>query len=97
MKIFILRTFWLSKLKEGQFLAKKSIRSVFFAFVLIESKSIEYEKVLFSQMIKVCQKKISTFLKKKWIFGHFCDFSKITKTAKNLFFLEKGEIFFATP
>ena len=30
--------------------------------------------------------KISTFQNKKWIFGHFCDFGKITKMAKNPFF-----------
>ena len=39
-------------------------------------------------------KKISTFQKKKTIFGRFCDFSKITKTAKNRFFLKKHENFF---
>ena len=38
--------------------------------------------------------KISTFQKKKWIFGHFCDFAKITKMAKNPFFLLKGGNFF---
>ena len=39
-------------------------------------------------------KKISTFQNKKWIFGHFCDFAKITKMAKNPFFILKGGNFF---
>ena len=39
-------------------------------------------------------KKISTFQKKKLIFGHFCDFAKITKMAKNPFFILKGGNFF---
>ena len=39
-------------------------------------------------------KKISTFQKKKWIFGHFCDFAKITKMAKNPFFLLRSGNFF---
>ena len=39
-------------------------------------------------------KKISTFQNKKWIFDHFCDFGKITKMAKNPFFLLKGGKFF---
>ena len=39
-------------------------------------------------------KKISTSQKKKWIFGHFCDFGKITKMAKNPFFFLKGGNFF---
>jgi len=34
------------------------------------------------------------FFKKKSIFGRFCDFGKITKTAKNRFFLLKGGNFF---
>ena len=80
MKIYILWIFWPSKLKEGQFLANKKVKKVTLLIFFIESKSIENEKVLFSQMSKV-YKKISTFQKKKWIFGHFCDFSKITKTA----------------
>ena len=66
MKIYILRTFWPSKLKEGQFLAKKKVKkSVFFDFFLIESKSIENEKILFPQMIKVYQKKFPPFKRKK--------------------------------
>ena len=35
-----------------------------------------------------------TFFKKKWIFGHFCDFQKCVKMAKNPFFLEKSGNFF---
>ena len=39
-------------------------------------------------------KKISTFQKKKWILGHFCDFAKITKMAKKPFFLLRSGNFF---
>ena len=38
--------------------------------------------------------KISTFQKKKWIFGHFCDFGKITKMAINPFLILKGGNYF---
>ena len=69
---------------------QKKVKKVSFCFFLIESKSIENEKVLFSQMIKVCQKKFPPFKRKKTIFGRFCDFSKITKMAKNRFFLWKS-------
>ena len=47
-------------------------------------------------MIKVWQKKIH-LLKEKIDFVRFCDFGKITKTAKNRFFLLKGGNFFGTP
>ena len=43
-------------------------------------------------MIRVF-KKISTL--KKWIFGHFCDFAKITKRPKNHFFFWKWKFFSA--
>ena len=43
----------------------------------------------------MCWKKISTFKNKKWIFGHYCDFAKITKMAKNPFFILKGGNFFS--
>ena len=33
-------------------------------------------------------------IKKKWIFSHFCDFGKITKTAKNPYFILKVGNFF---
>ena len=70
---------------------QKKVKKVTFLIFLMESKSIENEKILFPQMIKVCQKKFPPFKRKKTIFGHFCDFSKIKKTAQNRFFLKKHE------
>ena len=98
MKIYILRTFWPSKLKEGQFLAKKKVKkSDFFDFFLIESKSIENEKILFPQMIKVCQKKFPPFKRKKRFLAVFVIFPKSQKRPKIDFFLKNMKIFFATP
>ena len=85
MKIYILRTFWPSKLKEGQFLAKKSEKSDFFDFFLIESKSIENEKVLFSQMIKVCQKNFH-LSKEKINFWPFLWFFQNHKNSQKIIF-----------
>ena len=61
---------------------KKRFKPTFFT----RSKKVEKEKILFTQMIKMCQK-ISTVLKKKWNFGHFCDFGQNAKMAKNPFYL----------
>ena len=93
MKTFILRTFWPSKLKEGQFLAKKSKKVPFLLF-LIKSKIIENEKVLFSQMFRVWRKKFQPFQRKNEFLAVFVILEKIRKTAKNPFFLWKGGNFF---
>ena len=95
MKIDILRTFWPSKLKEGQFLAKKKWKKWLFYF-FIESKSIENKKILFPQMIKVCQKKFPPFKRKNWFLAVFVIFPKSQKRPKIYFSLEKWK-FFGTP
>ena len=41
-----------------------------------------------------CARKNFHLSKEKWIFCHFCDFAKITKMAKNPFFLLKDGNFF---
>ena len=43
-----------------------------FYFFSILPKKLENIKQVLSQMIMLCQRKKITFLKKKWIFGHFC-------------------------
>ena len=67
----------------GHFCARLCTKVSFFRFCpffLIESKSIENTKKLSPQMINMCRKK--------------CDFAKITKMAKNPFFILKGGNFF---
>ena len=48
-------------------------------------KSVLNEKLVFPQMIKLCQKNFM-FLKKKSIFGRFCDFGKNHKNGQKLTF-----------
>ena len=64
----------------GQKLKKWAVcESGFFSILPIffdRIKSIENTKKLSPQMIGVCRKKFPPFQKKKWIFGHFCDFAK---------------------
>ena len=84
-------------IKEGHFLAKKSEKKCIFCFFLIESKSIENEKVLFSQMIKVYQKKFQPFKRKKRFLNVFVIFPKSQKWPKIDFFFKNMKIFFATP
>ena len=61
---------------------------------LILMKSVLNEKGVFPQMIKVCEKKFSCFLRKNRFLAVFVILEKITKTDKNSFFLWKGGNFF---
>ena len=60
---------------------------------LILMKSVINGKVLFPQMIKVCQEKFSCFLRKKWFLAVFVILEKSQKQAKIIFFFWKVEIF----
>ena len=65
---------------------------VFFNFALF----FDLIKKLSPQMIKVCQKKFPPFKRKKYMFGHFCDFAKITKNGqKSIFYFERWKFFLA--
>ena len=66
----------------------------FSPFLWFLSKIIENEKVLFSQMFRVWRKKFPPFQRKNEFLSVFVISSKITKTAKNRFFLLKHENFF---
>ena len=61
---------------------------------LILMKSVLNGKVLFFQMIKVCKKIFSCFLRKNQFLAVFVILEKSQKWPKIVFFLLKGAIFF---
>ena len=85
MKIDILQTFWPSKLKEGQFLAKKSEKVYFFR---------SNQKVY--KMKKYCFPKWLRCTKKKRFLAVFVIFPKSQKQPKNNVFFWNVEIFWHT-
>ena len=75
----------------------KCARSVTNHVWLILMKSVLNEKGVFPQMIKVCKKKISCFLRKNRFLAVFVILEKSQKWPKIDFFLKNMTIFLGTP
>ena len=89
-------TFWPLKAKKwGKMGQNRCARSDSNHVWLILMKSVINGKVLFSQMIKVCQKKFSCFLRKNRFLAVFVILEKSQKRPKIVFFFWKVEIFLA--
>ena len=87
-------TFWLLKAKKwGKMGQKRCARTGLHHIWLILMKSVQNEKVLFSQMIKVCQKKFSCFLRKNRFLAIFVILEKSQKRPKSFFSFERWKFF----